>query len=101
MILTLTLCQWDDFLVRVRLLAQDHKLLPSSAPAAAAPQCNAVAGMTRSATSTVCLLSLLRSHHAQPHEMQVKNDAYRVMHDDRHFFQHSNQCSNLDNLVPP
>ena len=66
----LTVWQWDEFLARVRLLVQDHKLPPAMASAAAALLGNAVAGGARS-----CSLSVLRSTHAQLHEMQVTDDA--------------------------
>jgi len=36
MLVTVTIAQWDDFLVRVRQLSQDHKQLPVAAPAAGA-----------------------------------------------------------------
>jgi hypothetical protein len=71
----LTVWQWDEFLARVRLLAQDHKLPPAMTSAATALLGNAVAGGARSGTSTACSLSLLRSAHAQLHEMQVTDYA--------------------------
>ena len=71
----LTVWQWDEFLARVRLLAQDHKLPPAMASAAAALLGNAVAGGARSGTWAACPLSVLKSTHAQLHEMQVTDDA--------------------------
>jgi hypothetical protein len=70
MLVTVTIAQWDDFLVRVRHLSQDHKQLPPAAPAAAALQALASSGSSR-AGAPFCSLSILRSSHAQLHEMQV------------------------------
>lgn len=70
MLVTVTIAQWDDFLVRVRQLSQDHKQLPLAAPAAAALPALASSGGSRPGVP-LCSLSILRSSHAQLHEMQV------------------------------
>ena len=66
--LALTTTQWDDFLVRVRLLVQDHK--PPPAPCATALQSGVSGGGGRPWLSP-CSLPVLRSSHAQQHDMQV------------------------------
>jgi hypothetical protein len=63
----LTTAQWDDFLVRVRLLAQDHKP-PPACPAALQSSVSGGGGRPWLLPSS---LPLLMSTGTQPHDMQV------------------------------
>jgi hypothetical protein len=71
---SLTALQWDDFLVRVRLLAQDRQLPPPAGTSAAAPHVSASAAAARAGSSAACPLSQLACSHAQPHQLQVTID---------------------------
>jgi hypothetical protein len=73
----LTVTKWDDFLLQVRQLANDHKppqLANDHKPPqlACAAQASLVGGRASCPAGSPACLSILASNHAQLHELQVR-----------------------------